>query len=87
MGYFALVDDQSIVREVIRVENAAMDGLPFPDSEPVGQAMLAESGFVGTFLQCSYNASFRGCYPGQGYSYDSSLDVFVAPAAPEVEPT
>lgn len=83
MGHFALIDDANIVREVIVVANAAMDGLPFPESEPVGQAMLAESGFVGTFLQCSYNASFRGCYPGQGYTYDPAADVFLPPAAPD----
>lgn len=77
------MDSANIVREVIVVANAAMDGLPFPDSEPVGQAMLAESGFVGTFLQCSYSGSFRGCYPGQGYTYDPVADVFVPPAAPD----
>lgn len=83
MGHFALVDDQSIVREVIAVANAAMDDLPFPDSEPVGQAMLAESGFTGTYLQCSYNGNFRGSYPGTGYTYDPEADLFVPPAAPE----
>ena len=85
MGHFARVDDQNIVREVIVVANAAMDDKPFPESEPLGQAMLVESGFPGTWLQCSYNASFRGCYPGQGYAYDPILDVFVPPPAP-VEP-
>jgi hypothetical protein len=83
MGHFARIDDEKIVREVIVVANAAMDDLAFPASEPVGQAMLAESGFVGTFKQCSYSGSFRGCYPGQGYSYDPALDVFVPPAAPD----
>lgn len=86
MGHFARVDDQSIVREVIVVANAAMDDLPFPDSEPVGQAMLAESGFLGTYLQCSYNASFRGAYPGQGWSYDPDLDQFIPPPSPEPTP-
>ena len=83
MGYFAQIDEYNVVRDVIRVANEAMDGLPFPDSEPVGQAMLAESGFVGIFLQCSYSGSFRGCYPGQGYTYDPAADVFVPPAAPD----
>ena len=86
MGYFAKIDGFNVVREVIRVANAAMDDLPFPESEPVGQSMLAESGFVGTFLQCSYSGSFRGCYPGQGYSYDPILDVFVPPATTEPDP-
>ena len=82
MGHFARIDADNIVREVIVVANAAMGDKPFPESEPLGQAMLAESGFVGTYLQCSYNASFRGCYPGSGYTYDPTLDVFVPPAAP-----
>jgi len=80
MGHFARVDAENIVREVIVVANAAMNDLPFPESEPVGQAMLAESGFEGTYLQCSYNASFRGAYPGMGWSYDPVNDVFLSPA-------
>lgn len=85
MGHFARIDDENIVRQVIVVANAAMDDQPFPESEPLGQAMLADSGFTGTFLQCSYNASFRGCYPGSGYTYDPVADVFVPPAQPEPE--
>lgn len=85
MGHFARIDDANIVREVISVANAAMDDKPFPESEPIGQAMLAESGFTGTWLQCSYNANFRACYPGTGYTYDQTLDVFVPPAQPEPE--
>jgi hypothetical protein len=82
MAHFASVVG-NVVQDVLVVANAAIDDLPFPESEPLGQAMLAESGFTGTFLQCSYIGSFRGCYPGQGYLYDSTLDVFVPPAAPE----
>lgn len=64
-------------------DHADCGTLDFPDTEPLGQAMLADSGFTGTWLQCSYNASFRGCYPGSGYTYDPALDVFVPPAQPE----
>jgi len=85
MGHFALIDDQNMVRQVIVVANAAMEDQPFPESEPIGQAMLVESGFTGTWLQCSYNASFRGCYPGSGYTYDPALDVFLPPAQPGSE--
>lgn len=83
MAHFAQVDDQNIVRQVIVVANAAIEDAPFPDSEPLGQAMLAESGFAGTYLQCSYNASFRGAYPGNGWSYDPDLDEFIPPSTPE----
>jgi hypothetical protein len=86
MAHFAEVDAGNIVRSVIVVANAAIDNLPFPDSEPLGQAMLAESGFTGTWLQCSYNASFRGAYPGQGWRYDPDTDTFIPPTAEEPAP-
>ena len=79
MAHFALID-AGIVRDVIVVANAAIEDLPFPESEPVGQQLLADSGFIGTYAQCSYSGSFRGCYPGIGYTFDGT--VFVPPAAP-----
>lgn len=58
--------------------------LTFSATEPLGQAMLAESGFTGTYLQCSRTGAFRGCFPEAGYTYDGTN--FVAPAAPEATP-
>jgi hypothetical protein len=83
MAHFAQIDADNIVRQVIVVANAAIEDALFPESEPLGQTMLAESGFMGTYLQCSYNASFRGAYPGMGWSYDPSLDEFIPPPSPE----
>ena len=51
----------------------------FPESEALGQAVLAESGFEGTWIQTSYNAKFRGKYAGVGDKYDSDKDEFVSP--------
>lgn len=85
MAHFAAMVG-NVVQDILAVANAAIDDLPFPESEPVGQAMLAESGFTGLYLQCSYNGNFRGCYPGQGYAYDPALDVFVPPASEEPTP-
>lgn len=83
MAHFALVDE-TIVRNVIVVANAAIDDLPFPESEPVGQAFIATlpdlAAQTGEWMQCSYNANFRGCYPGMGYTFDG--DNFILPAAP-----
>lgn len=83
MAHFALVDE-TIVRNVIVVANAAIDDLPFPESEPVGQAFIATlpdlAAQAGTWWECSYNANFRGCYPGMGYTFDG--DNFIPPAAP-----
>jgi hypothetical protein len=46
--------------------------LNFPDTEPLGQAVLAESGFEGTWIQTSYNANFRGKYAGTGDLWDGT---------------
>jgi hypothetical protein len=84
MAHFARVDD-GIVREVIVIDNDDCGGGDFPESEAIGQAFIASIGLAGEFLQTSYSSSFRGTYAGQGFTYDSDLDEFVAPAAPEVE--
>ena len=88
MAQFALVDDGH-VRNVITVANAVMDDLPFPESEPVGQAFIATlpdlAAQEGVWWECSYNNNFRGIYPGLGYGFDG-VD-FIPPAEPEPEPT
>ena len=53
--------------------------LEFPETEPLGQAVLAESGFEGHWLQTSYNGSFRGQYAGSGMIYDKKKDEFTDP--------
>ena len=52
-------------------------GIDFPESEPLGQAVLAESGFEGNWLQTSFNANFRGKYAAIGDLYDSELNIFI----------
>lgn len=79
MAHFARIDDGNIVGSVMPVVNEAVNNLPFPESEPVGQAMLAEAGFPGRWIQCSYVASFRGMFPAAGFIYDPIADVFMPP--------
>jgi len=85
MAHYALVES-GIVRNVIVVNNDTIGDLPFPESEPVGQAFIATlpdlAAQVGVWRQCSYNANFRGCYPGMGYTFDGTD--FIPPAAPEL---
>jgi hypothetical protein len=83
MAHFALVDETKVVREVLTVGNDDVDNLPFPESEPLGQAFIASCGIEGVWLETSYNNNFRGTYAGIGYTYDAALDIFVAPQAPE----
>jgi hypothetical protein len=79
MAHFALIDDENIVQNVIVVANSDCDDLPFPESEPVGQAFIASLGLDGQWLETSYNNNFRGTYAGIGFTYDADADVFVAP--------
>ncbi len=78
MAHFAQVNN-NIVSEVIVISNNDIHDLPFPESEPVGQAFIASLGISGTWLQTSYSGSFRGCYAGNAYKYDPAADVFVPP--------
>jgi hypothetical protein len=71
MANFAQVTD-TIVEQVIVIANDDCDDLPFPDSEPVGQAFIASLGYTGEWLQTSYNGNFRGCYAGIGYTWNGT---------------
>ena len=88
MGHFALVTD-GIVRDVVVIDNLNLDDLPFPESEPVGQAFIATlpdlAAQVGFWWECSYNNNFRGVYPGLGYGFNG-VD-FIPPAQPESDLT
>jgi hypothetical protein len=80
MANFAKLDDQNIVIDVNAVANAVIDDLPFPESEPLGVAFLTEwSGGYTNWKQTSYNSNFRKNLAGIGYTYDSTLDAFIAP--------
>jgi hypothetical protein len=79
MAYFAQIDDDGTVLQVISVSNAdAPDPAP-ANSEPLGQAFIASLGLEGEWRQTSYNATFRKQYCGPGFRYDSEADVFIAP--------
>jgi hypothetical protein len=83
MAHFAEIKNNE-VSQVIVISNDDCENLPFPESEPVGQAFIASLGIGGTWLQCSYNANFRGCYPGSGWAFNAELGEygeFIAPVA------
>lgn len=80
MAHFAELNDNNIVLQVIVVANAAIDDLPFPDSEPVGisfcQTLYGENTI---WKQTSYNANFRKNFAGIDFIYDATLDAFIPP--------
>jgi len=84
MAHFARVNN-NIVQEVIVVANTDCDNLPFPESEPVGQAYIASLGVEGEWLQCSYNANFRGEYPGPSAVFNPDLGEYGEFVTPVIE--
>lgn len=80
MAYFAQIDADGTVLQVISVSNAdAPDPAP-THSEPLGQAFIADVlGLSGKWRQTSYHGNFRKQYCGPGYRYNADADVFIAP--------
>jgi hypothetical protein len=79
MAYFAQLDADNVVIQVISVSNIdAPDPAP-EHSEPAGQAFIASLGLPGVWRQTSYNGTFRKNYAGIGYTYDPARDAFIPP--------
>jgi len=73
MAYFAQINNENVVLDVIAVNNAEIDNLPFPESEPIGQAFIASLSIEGLWLQTSFNGNFRGRFAGIGFLYEPTL--------------
>jgi len=88
MAHFAITSiSTGEVREVIVIDNRDLPAYgSFPQSEQAGRELIINWGIMPaghTAYQCSYSASFRGNYPGQGWVYDSQADQFIQPGIPE----
>jgi hypothetical protein len=82
MAHFAELDENNIVTQVLVVDNKTVDDLPFPESESIGAAFLTGLFPGTTWVQTSYNATFRVRYAGVGYTFISnagSYGVFMNP--------
>lgn len=80
MAHFAQINNDNIVTNVIVVDNNELLDGKGKEFEWKGIEFCV-SHFGGRWVQTSYNATFRGVYAGIGYTYDETLDVFIAPAA------
>lgn len=84
MAHFAELNESNVVLRVIVISNETCGepDLSFPDTCAAGQTFIADTlKLGGTWKQASYSGSFRGAYPGPGWIYDETLDVFTAPEA------
>lgn len=80
MAHFAKLDDNNVVIDVNVVDNAMLNNLEFPESEPIGIEYLTWwSGGHSNWRQTSYNNKFRKRYAGIGWIYDANRDAFIYP--------
>jgi hypothetical protein len=80
MAYFAQIDEDGTVLQVISISNADAPDPAIEHSEPLGQAFIADVlGLPGEWRQTSYNGRFRKQYAGVSYRYDADADVFIPP--------
>lgn len=78
MAHFAELDSNSVVTQVIVVNNSELldNGV---EVEAKGVAFLAGLFGHDRWKQTSYNATIRKNYAGVGFQYDASRDAFIAP--------
>jgi hypothetical protein len=78
MAHFAKLDENNIVTEVIVVHNNELMDENGNESEQKGIDFCANL-LGGTWVQTSYNNTFRKRYAGIGFNYDPINDVFLDP--------
>ena len=77
MAHFAELNN-NIVTRVIVVDNKDILDEQGNESEAVGQAFCQQFG-EGTYLQTSYNGTFRKNYASIGSTYDPQRNAFISP--------
>jgi hypothetical protein len=78
MAHFAEIGLNNIVQQVIVVHNNELLDENGVEQEAKGQEFCRNL-LGGTWLQTSYNGSFRKNFAGIGYTYDSTRDAFIPP--------
>ena len=78
MAHFAEIGLNNTVLRVIVVHNNELMDENGQESEAKG-AQFCRNLFGGTWVQTSYNGNFRKNYAGEGFTYDSTRDAFIAP--------
>jgi len=80
MAYFARLNRDSIVEQVIRVDNVMLLDADGREREELGiQFCKSLYGEDTIWVQTSYNGTIRRLYAGVGVLYRSDLDAFLPP--------
>jgi hypothetical protein len=78
MAHFAQLNNENIVTQVIVVHNDELLDESGQEQEYKG-IQFCHQLLGGTWVQTSYNATFRKNYAGIGYTYDSVRNAFLSP--------
>jgi len=87
MANFAEIDTLNIVLAVYVIDNDELEKLPGATNDEKGTLFFDTLlNTTNTFIQTSYNGTFRKNFAGIGYTWRADLDGFVAPM-PTATPT
>jgi hypothetical protein len=78
MAHFAEIGLNNVVQQVIVVHNNELLDENGVEQESKGAAFCRNL-LGGTWVQTSYNGSFRKNFAGSGYTYDTERDAFIPP--------
>lgn len=78
MAHFARLDENNVVVRVCVLENTIIQDGDLVEQEHLGVEFLNNL-HGGTWVQTSYNGTFRKNFAGAGYTYDSERDAFISP--------
>jgi len=85
--HFAHLNTDGIIDQIVVIGPEAVNDLPFPDSEPLGQEFLHNLyGNSDTWLETSKTGAFRGRYARLGGNYMPDIDEFGPLPEPDPEP-
>jgi hypothetical protein len=79
MAYFAKLNSENIVTEVISVHNNELLDSNGVEQEANGVNFLIKLTNYSNWKQTSYNGNIRKNYAGIGMTYDEDRDAFIAP--------
>ena len=83
MAHFAKLDENNVVTHVYTIAQGLMFDAHGDESEELGIQYCQQFFGPGTYVQTSYNGSFRRCYAGVGYTFNAERDVFFPPPPSE----
>lgn len=81
MAHFAHIDENNLVTQVIVIGNEITDPEDTgTDNEQLGKDFISDTlGLAGTWIQTSYNNSFRDKFAAIGDTWDADAEQFISP--------